>query len=158
MDIALDEADLAALKGDVPVGAVAVLGDRLIARGHNQREFLGDPTAHAEMSVLREAAARLGRWRLTGLRLYVTLEPCSMCAGAIVLARISKLVFGCRDPKTGACGSVLSIAQNQRLNHWVDVEEGVRAQECAERLQTFFEGRRRKHVSPSPGPDIHAES
>jgi tRNA(adenine34) deaminase len=144
MNLAIEEAEQAASEGEVPVGAVAILGDEVIARDHNRREGLKDPTAHAEILTLRETARRLGRWRLTGIRLYVTLEPCVLCAGAIVLSRVSSLIFGCRDSKGGACGSLYSIVQDQRLNHRVDVVEGIRADACAERLKTFFGALRQK--------------
>jgi tRNA(adenine34) deaminase len=165
MAIALEEAGMAALKGEIPVGAVAVLDGRVVARGHNQRESLRDPTAHAEMLVLREAALRLGRWRLNGVRLYVTLEPCPMCAGAAVLSRISRLIFGCRDPRTGACGSLYTVVQDPRLNHRVEVEEGLRGEECARHLRDFFNGLRAKQAmrgrlangEPAPGMPTSSE-
>lgn len=147
MDIALGEAELAAANGDVPVGAVAVFDDEVIAKGHNMREALNDPTAHAEMLVIREAAMKLGRWRLRDVTLYVTIEPCAMCAGAVVLARISRIVYGAGDPKGGACGSVFQIMQEPRLNHRVEIVSGIMEAECGGILQSFFERRRR--VSPS---------
>ncbi len=142
MAIALEEAGLAAKMGDVPVGAVAVVGDEVIARGHNMREALNDPTAHAEMIVIREAATKLGRWRLSDVTLYVTIEPCAMCAGAMVLARISSIVFGARDPKGGACGSVFQILQEPLLNHRVEIVAGIKEAECHKVLHNFFADRR----------------
>lgn len=138
MKMALDEARLAPDKGEVPIGAVLVYEGEVLARAHNFKETLNDPTAHAELLVLKEAARRLGRWRLTGAHLYVTMEPCSMCAGAIVQARISRLVFGVRDPKAGACGSVFNIPQEPRLNHRVEIFNGALEQEIQELLQRFF--------------------
>jgi len=142
MEIALKEASLAAAKGDVPVGAVAVLNGDVIAVGHNMREALNDPTAHAEILVIREAAAKLGRWRLEDVTIYVTIEPCAMCAGAAVLARISRVVYGAREPKGGACGSIFQVLQEPRLNHRVEIISGVKEAECKKVLQVFFEGRR----------------
>jgi len=140
MGLALDEARLALLTADVPVGAV-VLGPsgEVVGRGHNVREATGDPTGHAEVHALRSAAAALGRWRLDDCTLVVTLEPCLMCAGATVLARIPRLVLGAWDPKAGACGSQWDVVRDRRLNHRVEVVGGVRADECAELLQSFFE-------------------
>jgi tRNA(adenine34) deaminase len=138
MRMALDEARLAPDKGEVPIGAVLVYEGEILARAHNFKETLNDPTAHAELLVLKEAARKLGRWRLTGSHLYVTMEPCSMCAGAIVQARISRLVFGVRDPKAGACGSVFNIPQEPRLNHRVEIFHGALEQEIQGLLQGFF--------------------
>lgn len=140
MEEALQEAKKAAAMGEIPVGAVIVKDDRIIARGHNRTETDKDPTAHAEMIAIREAARVLGGWRLPGCTLYVTLEPCSMCAGAIVWARLEKLVIGTMDPKGGACGSVFNIVQEPRLNHRVQVEvmTGQTQQACAELMRTFF--------------------
>lgn len=138
MRMALEEARLAPDKGEVPIGAVLVYEGEILARAHNFKETLNDPTAHAELLVLKEAARKLGRWRLTGAHLYVTMEPCSMCAGAIVQARISRLVFGVRDPKAGACGSVFNIPQEPRLNHRVEIFHGALEQEIQELLQGFF--------------------
>lgn len=138
MEAALREA-AAALDGDeVPVGAVVVHEGRIIGRGHNQRESLRDPTAHAEMLAITTAAAEVRDWRLEGCTLFVTLEPCTMCAGAIVLARIKRLVYGATDPKAGACGSLYSVVTDARLNHRVDVTPGVLAGKCAEILREFF--------------------
>ena len=139
MDLALSEAALTAASGDVPIGAVVLDADgRVIGTGRNRREECGDPTAHAEVLALREAAAHRGEWRLEGCTLVVTLEPCAMCAGAVVLARVPTVVFGAWDPKAGACGSVFDIVRNPRLNHWVEVTGGVREDECAALLREFF--------------------
>lgn len=139
---ALDEARAALDSEDVPVGAVVVHQGRVIGRGHNQRERLADPTAHAEMLAITAAASHLGSWRLDGCTLYVTLEPCPMCAGACVLSRMERLVFGADDPKTGACGSLYTIPQDERLNHCVPVTAGVLADESAELLRSFFAAQR----------------
>jgi tRNA(adenine34) deaminase len=136
---ALAEADAAAAKGEVPVGCVVVdAHGREIARAHNARETLADPTAHAEMLALREAAARSLTWRLDGATVYVTLEPCPMCAGALVNARVARVVYGCADPKAGAITTMFGIGTDGRLNHRFLVTPGVLADECAERLTTFF--------------------
>ena len=127
---------------DVPVGAVVVRDDQVLAAAGNARERLRDPTAHAEILALREAAAKLGSWRLDGCTLYVTLEPCAMCAGAIVLARLDRVVFGAADPKAGFAGSLGNLAQDQRLNHRVELSGGVLAEECGELLRGFFRDRR----------------
>lgn len=142
MRAALDEARAAAAHGDVPIGAVVVHAGRVIGRGHNERELLGDPTAHAEVLALREAAATLGSWRVLDSTLYVTLEPCAMCAGAIVLSRIPRVVYGAPDPKAGAAGSVLDVLDDPRLNHRPDVEAGVLADACGDLLRAFFAERR----------------
>ena len=143
MDLALSEAALTAGSGDVPIGAVVLDADgRVIGTGRNRREECGDPTAHAEVLALREAAAQRGEWRLEGCTLVVTLEPCAMCAGAIVLARVPTVVFGAWDPKAGACGSVFDIVRDPRLNHWVEVTGGVREKECAALLREFFRAHR----------------
>jgi len=144
MAVALEEAHRAAKEGEVPVGAVLVIHGELIARTHNLRESLSDPTAHAEMLVLREVSQRLNRWRLTDATLYVTMEPCAMCAGAAVLARVSRIVYGCRDLKAGACGSVLNILCEPQLNHRIEVIDGVMEQPCQEIIRRFFEKRREK--------------
>jgi len=138
MRAALNEARAALEHDDVPVGAVVVKDDRVIARGHNQREQLKDPTAHAEMIALTSASAHVGHWRLDGCTIYVTLEPCPMCAGATVLARIPRLVYGAADPKAGACNSLYEIPTDARLNHRITVQRGVLADECAEMLREFF--------------------
>jgi len=142
MRLALDEALNALACDEVPVGAVAVCGGRLVGTAHNQRETLRDPTAHAEMLALTQAAKALGRWRLTGVTLYVTLEPCAMCAGAMVLARIDRLVYGARDPKAGAVESLYRILSDERLNHRVAVEGGLLAEQCGALLQRFFRKKR----------------
>ena len=135
---ALKEAALAAEMGEVPIGAVIVRGDDIIAAAHNLVETSKDPTAHAEMLAIRQAAARLGGWRLTGCHMYVTVEPCSMCAGAIVWARIEKLFIGTDDPKGGACGSIFNIPQEKKLNHYTEIETGLLREECSEIMKTFF--------------------
>jgi len=150
MDRALAEAKRAARADEVPVGAVVVRGGEVIASAHNRREADQDPTAHAEMLVLREAAAALGSWRLDGCTLYVTLEPCAMCAGAIVLARLPALVYGASDAKAGAVGSLFDIARDPRLNHRVDVTGGVMADDCGRLLTVFFRARRAKARSQPP--------
>ena len=142
MGLALTEARRALEHDDVPVGAVALVGDRVVAADHNRREELGDPTAHAEILVLRAAAAASGGWRLGDLTLVVTLEPCPMCAGALVAARVGRLVFGAADPRAGACGSLYNLCADPRLNHDVPVTHGVRAAESAELLASFFAARR----------------
>ncbi len=143
MAVALDEAVLALAHGDVPVGAVAVAGGRLVARRHNERELLGDPTAHAEMLALRDAARALRTWRLDGVTLVVTLEPCPMCAGALVAGRVSRVVFGATDPKAGSCGSLYNLCADPRLNHEVAVTPGVQADRAGVLLRQFFAERRR---------------
>ena len=146
MDEALSEAATAAAEGEVPVGAVVVLGGKVIARGRNRKEQLHDPTAHAEILALREASAALGAWRLSGATLYVTLEPCAMCAGAIVQARVERVVFGCRDPKAGATGSLMNLVQDARLNHRVELSEGVQGEQASLMLKEFFRARRGRVV------------
>jgi tRNA(adenine34) deaminase len=142
MQAALEEARRAAAEDEVPVGAVLVKDGRIVARDRNRRERLHDPTAHAEMLVITTAAADLESWRLDGCTLYVTLEPCAMCAGAIIQARIRRLVFGAPDPKTGACGGVVDLFAEPRLNHHTTVTGGVLAEECGALLKQFFAGRR----------------
>lgn len=142
MRAALGEARAALDAGDVPVGAVVVCDGGIIGRGHNQRELLQDPTAHAEMIALTAAAAEVGSWRLDGCTLYVTLEPCVMCAGAIVQARLPWLVYGAVDPKAGACQSLFAIPIDARLNHRVEMRAGVLADECADLLRGFFQAQR----------------
>jgi tRNA(adenine34) deaminase len=139
---ALALARAAGERGEVPVGAVAVLEDRVVGRGANAREAANDPTAHAELLALREAARTLGRWRLAGVTLFVTLEPCAMCAGAMVLARIDRLVYGASDPKAGAAGSLMDLSADARLNHRFPVERGLLAEEAGELLRAFFRARR----------------
>ena len=141
---ALLEAQAAYDSGEVPVGAVAVHNGQIIGRGHNQREELGDPTAHAEMVALRQAAGALGGWRLSEVTLYCTMEPCTMCAGAMVLARLPHLVYAVDDPKAGAAGSVFDIVRSPRLNHQVQVTRGVLAEDVKELLDLFFEQLRRR--------------
>jgi len=138
MQMALDQARLAPALGEVPIAAVIVLDGQLLSQVHNFREVWQDPTAHAEVVAIREAATRLKTWRLTGTTMYVTIEPCSMCAGAIIQARVSRLVFGARDPKAGACGSVFNLPSERRLNHRVEVCGGVLELESQELMQTFF--------------------
>jgi tRNA(adenine34) deaminase len=142
MSLALDEAALAVEHDDVPVGAVVLLNSEVIARRHNERERLGDPTAHAELLALRDAAAALGGWRLVAVTVVVTLEPCPMCAGALVAARVGRLVFGAADPKAGACGSLYNLCADPRLNHELPVTRGVLADQAAELLSAFFAARR----------------
>jgi len=142
MGLALKEAEAAFEEDEVPVGAVVVCNGEVIGRAHNQRERLLDPTAHAEMIAITQAASYLQNWRLTGCTLYVTIEPCSMCAGALVLARVDRLVYGADDPKAGACGSLLNIVNKPELNHRVEVTPGVRADECSEIMSRFFQSRR----------------
>jgi tRNA(adenine34) deaminase len=142
MALALVEAEAALAHGDVPVGAVAVVGGRVIASRHNEREAAQDPTAHAEVLALRDAAVAVGSWRLSDVTLVVTLEPCAMCAGALVSARLGRLVFGAYDPKAGACGSLYNLCSDPRLNHEVPLEGGVLAEQSAALLGAFFSTRR----------------
>ena len=142
MASALEEAHLAWAAGDVPVGAIVVRDDRVVGRAHNEREQRADPTAHAEILALRNAASVLRSWRLDGATVYVTLEPCPMCAGALVAARVHRLVFGTSDPKAGACGSLYNLCADPRLNHEVLVSPGVLAEQAAALLAEFFERRR----------------
>ncbi len=151
VELALHEAWAAEAGGEVPVGAVVLGRDGVVlGRGRNARETTGDPTAHAEILALREAAATLGRWRLDGCTLAVTLEPCAMCAGALVLARVPRLVFGAWDPKAGAAGSVLDVVRERRLNHRVEVVGGVLERECGRVLHAFF-ARQRTGSPPAGG-------
>ena len=143
MQLALEEASRATTVGEVPIAAILVHNGDVLAVAHNLRESLQDPTAHAEMIVIRKAAELLRSWRLTGTTLYATLEPCPMCAGAIVQSRIARLVFGAWDPKAGACGSLFDIPADRRLNHRVDVRGGVLEQESQSLLQNFFRTKRR---------------
>jgi tRNA(adenine34) deaminase len=143
MGFALAEAALAAATGDVPVGAVMLDSTgEVIGRGHNEREATGDPTAHAELLAIRRAAASLASWRLDGCTLVVTLEPCTMCGGAAVLARLARVVFGAVDPKAGAVGSLWDVVRDRRLNHRPEVIGGVRAEECGDLLRGFFQSQR----------------
>lgn len=145
MRLAIDQAYIAEEKGDVPIGCVIVHQGRVIAKGCNQRELLHDPTAHAEMIALTQAAEYIGNWRLEGCTIYVTLEPCPMCAGALVLGRLDRLVYGTDDPKTGAVRSLYNIVQDPRLNHRLDVSSGVLQEECQQQLQDFFRRRRNEN-------------
>ena len=142
MRLALKEAEKAAEKNEVPVGAVIVFEGAVIGRAYNQKELLRDPTAHAEMLAITQACEALNNWCLTDATVYVTLEPCAMCAGAMVLARVNRLVFGAYDPKTGAAGSVLNVVHNPALNHRIEVTGGVLAGECGALLGDFFSNRR----------------
>ena len=142
MRLAVREASRALEHDDVPIGAVVIKDGEVVGSGHNERELRADPTAHAEMIALREAARNLGSWRVLDSVMYVTLEPCAMCAGAIVLSRIPRVVFGAWDPKAGAAGSVLDVLDEPRLNHRPQVESGLLAEECADLLRAFFAPRR----------------
>ncbi len=142
MKAAIEQAKIAEENGDVPIGAVIVYKNQIIAKAYNQRQQLNDPTAHAEIIALTQAAAFVQNWRLNGCAIYVTLEPCPMCAGALVLARLDRLVYGCDDPKSGACGSIYNIVADERLNHRLQVTAGVLAEECGAQLQSFFQKRR----------------
>ena len=141
---ALVEAGRAEALAEVPIGAVVVQAGEIVGRGYNLRETEQDPTAHAEMIAIRQAADRLGSWRLLDCTLYVTLEPCVMCMGAIILARIPRLVYACRDPKAGAAGSIYNLASDRRFNHNIEVTEGVMAEKCTEILSGFFKSLREK--------------
>lgn len=142
MDLALEEARAAATEGEVPIGAVVVCDGVVVGRAHNRRESDADPSAHAEFAAMLQAARVLGRWRLTGCTVYVTLEPCLMCAGLMVNARVDRCVFGASDPKGGALGTLYDVSHDPRLNHEFEVEAGVREQECADVLRAFFRQRR----------------
>lgn len=142
MRAALAEAQTAFDDGEVPIGAVIAQGERIVARGHNQRELLGDPTAHAEMLALTAASSHVGSWRLDDCTMYVTLEPCCMCAGAIVAARLGRLVFGATDPKAGACVSLFTIPNDPRLNHCTQMSGSVLADACGDMLRAFFRQQR----------------
>ena len=135
---ALAEARRAEVLGEVPVGAVVVKDDRVIGRGHNLRESKNDPLAHAELLAIGNAARAVGGWRLSGTTLYVTLEPCAMCAGALVNGRVDRLVYGARDPKAGFCGSLGDLVRDSRLNHRLEVESGILEEECSQQLRSFF--------------------
>ena len=148
MRLALEEAALAPAHGDVPVGAVAMAGDEVVARRHNERELRTDPTAHAELLALQDAAIALGTWRLDAVTLFATLEPCPMCAGALVAGRVGRLVFGAADPKAGACGSLYNLCVDPRLNHEVVVTPGVLDEESARLLREFFASRRGGYAGP----------
>jgi tRNA(adenine34) deaminase len=142
MEVALLEAAAAVTHGDVPVGAVILQAGMVVSQRHNERELSGDPTAHAEVLALRDAAAALGTWRLSEATLVVTLEPCPMCAGAAVAGRVKRLVYGAADPKAGACGSLYNLCSDPRLNHSVERQHGVRAEEASALLSGFFADRR----------------
>jgi tRNA(adenine34) deaminase len=142
MRIALEEAERCLEWGDVPIGAALARGQEVLARAGNERERRGDPTAHAEILALRAGAQAVGTWRLEGCTMYVTLEPCAMCAGALVLARVDRLVFGAADPKAGFAGSLGDLVRDSRLNHQVEVVSGVLAEECGELIRRFFQERR----------------
>jgi tRNA(adenine34) deaminase len=151
MALALAEARRAAEAGEVPVGAVAVVDGQVVAARHNEREASNDPTAHAEMLALRDAAARLGDWRLSEVTVVVTLEPCPMCAGALVAARVGRLVYGAVDPRAGACGTLYNLCVDPRLNHELPVTSGVAAEECSTLLTSFFAGKRAERTAPETG-------
>jgi len=138
MKITLNEAALALEHDDVPIGAIAVLHGEIIGRGHNHREADGDPTAHAEMIAIRQAAKHIGHWRLENVTVYCTLEPCAMCAGAMILARLPRLVYATTDPKAGCAGSIMDIVRHPSLNHRVDVTAGILQDEAAEQIRAFF--------------------
>ncbi len=142
---ALKEAEAAARKGEIPIGAVIVYAGEVVGRGHNLRETSNDPTTHAEMIAIRQAAARLASWRLLESTIYVTLEPCVMCMGAIILARIPRLVFACRDPRAGAAGSIYDFSRDDRFNHRVEVSEGILGDRCSDLLTGFFRGLRERN-------------
>lgn len=153
MRLALREAERAMDKGEVPVGCVIVQENRVIGRGHNQREMLQDPTAHAEVLAITAAAAHVGSWRLENTRLYVTLEPCPMCAGAIILARIPEVYFGASDPKAGCCGTLMNLLEDRRFNHQPVVTGGLLAEECGGMLSGFFQAIRRRGREPEDRMD-----
>ena len=153
MGLALDEARAALAHDDVPVGAIVVHGDRVIAARHNERELAGDPVAHAEILALRDAASHLGQWRLDECTMYVTLEPCPMCAGALVNARLGHLVYGADDPKAGAVTSRFRLLDGDQLNHRVEAIGGVRAAEAGDLLRAFFRARRSPRTVDAPAPD-----
>ena len=145
MQTAIRQAQIAEDNGDVPIGCVIVYEGKIIAKAYNQREQLNDPTAHAEIIALTQAAEHIGNWRLHGCTIYVTLEPCPMCAGALVLGRLDRLVYGCDDPKTGAVKSLYNITQDGRLNHELEVISGILADECSAMLSDFFAKRRQQN-------------
>ncbi len=147
VQMAIEQAKIAEENGDVPIGAVIVYENRIIGKAYNQREQLQDPTAHAEIIALTQAAAAMENWHLNGCTIYVTLEPCPMCAGALVLSRMDGLVYGCDDPKAGACKSLYNIVQDERLNHRLEVTSGVLAEQCGQLLQEFFAQRRTEDKS-----------
>jgi len=145
MRIAIEQAKIAEENGDVPIGAVIIYKKQIIAKAYNQRQQLQDPTAHAEIIALTQAAAALENWHLNGCTMYVTLEPCPMCAGALVLGRLDRLVYGCDDPKSGAVKSLYNIVTDERLNHRLEVTSGVLADDCSRQLQGFFARRRQEN-------------
>ena len=147
MRMAIDQAYVAEENGDIPIGAVITFEGKIIAKAHNQRELLGDPTAHAEILALTQAAEYVGNWRLHGCTIFVTLEPCPMCAGALVLGRLDRLVYGCCDLKTGACGSLYNIVDDNRLNHRVAVTVGVLGEDCSGILKGFFQKKRNGNLT-----------
>jgi Cytosine/adenosine deaminases len=142
MNIALNEASVACLEDEVPIGAVVVRDGEVISSAHNMREGLKDSTAHAEIIAIRKACEVLGAWRLSGCELYVTIEPCAMCAGAIVLSRINRVIYGAPDPKAGACGSVMDVVRNPSLNHRVEVTQGVLEEQCRAIIKDYFRKKR----------------
>lgn len=148
MELALAEARAASDEGEVPVGAVTLIAGKIVAARHNERENTADPTAHAEMLALRDTAAAVAGWRLTNVTLVVTLEPCPMCAGALVAARVGRLVFGASDPRAGACGTLYNLCNDPRLNHELAVTDGVRAGECGALLSSFFDQKRTARATP----------
>ena len=152
MRMAIDQAYIAEENGDVPIGCVVVYENRVIAKAYNQREQLHDPTAHAEIIALTQAAEFIGNWRLHGCSLYVTLEPCPMCAGALVLGRLDRVVYGTDDPKTGAVRSLYQIVEDARLNHQLEVTCGVMQDECKKQLQAFFQRRREENSNTKQTP------
>jgi tRNA(adenine34) deaminase len=151
MGFALEQARGALAHGDVPVGAVLLVEGQIVAARHNERELTGDPTAHAEVLALRDAALALGGWRLSAATLVVTLEPCPMCAGALVAARVGRLVFGAADPRAGACGTLYNLCCDPRLNHELPVTFGIRGSECATLLTSFFAEKRATKAAPALG-------
>ena len=153
MVLALVEARAAADEGEVPVGAVTLIAGRVVAARHNERERANDPTAHAEILALRDTAVAVDAWRLSEVTLVVTLEPCPMCAGALVAARVGRLVFGASDPRAGACGTLYNLCADPRLNHELEVTAGVRGGECGTLLSSFFAGKRADPAMPAPTPD-----
>jgi tRNA(adenine34) deaminase len=158
MKRALRQANLAEKRGEVPIGAIVVRNDTVIGSGYNLREAAHDPTAHAELVAIRKAARSSGAWRLTGCTVYVTLEPCLMCMGAMILARIDRLVYGCRDPKGGAAGTLYDLSCDQRLNHRFPVTAGIREEECSRQLSDFFTAlRARKKAGSSDIHRLHAK-
>jgi tRNA(adenine34) deaminase len=138
MKHALREAEKARVRGEIPVGAVAVIDEKIVARAHNLRESKNDPLGHAEIYLISKVSKKLGRWRLSDVTVYVTLEPCLMCMGALIQARVGRLVFGCLDPKAGACGSIYNLSEDRRLNHRIEVTSGALGPECTQILSDFF--------------------